>query len=229
MQLLNKIIELGKSKIFFKGFRNLFIYFTLVFFGVNIIVIYGFGAKPDTSFTALGFTILSLAIACHAVVIAIESDEKMKSISTGDFFDLANRFWDRAPKLYQNLSYGSRDTQSWQLENLFRHAEKLKKWADPDVQGRLIKEFCTFLKRLRAQSCKKYWVEIKNYRKICKIAIDFKTNDNNVKDDLIKEISNWIGNKDKGESNREYLDRKSIELSDNNDNDVYTIVNLIIF
>ena len=53
------------------------IYFTALFLTVNIIMIYVFGATPNTSFTALGFTLLSLAIACHAVIIAINSDEKI--------------------------------------------------------------------------------------------------------------------------------------------------------
>jgi len=137
MKWFHKIKEYCKSKSFFLFLRNLFIYFTALFLTVNIIMIYVFGATPNTSFTALGFTLLSLAIACHAVIIAINSDEKMKSISTSDFYEITYRFWDKAPILYNTQIKEVRDTQSWQLGNLFRHGEKLKRWVDADVQDNL--------------------------------------------------------------------------------------------
>jgi len=66
----------------------------------------------------LGFAILSVGLGFKALdiakkskEIALDSDEKMKSIVTGDFFDLANRFWDRAPDLYIDKIKGVRDTQ----------------------------------------------------------------------------------------------------------------------
>jgi len=222
MKWFHKIKEYCKSKSFFLFLRKLFIYFTALFLTVNIIMIYVFGAMPNTSFTALGFTLLSLAIACHAVVIAMNSDEKMKSIATGDFFEITYRFWDRAPILYRKQNKGVRDTQSWQLGNLFRHGDKLKKWADPDVQEKLIKEFKTFLERLRPIKCEKYWVEIKNYMGICNIAIGFKTENDDIKDELIDELGNWIGKKEEGKSNKEYLKRKGSEFSQKKKYDIFT-------
>ncbi len=221
MKWFRKIKEYCKSKSFFLSLRYIFIYFTVLFLTLNIVMIYVFGAMPDTSFTALVFTLLSLAIASHAVIIAINSDEKMKSISTGDFYELTYRFWDRAPILYNKKIKEVRDTQSWQLGNLFRHGEKLKKWADPDVQEKLIKEFKIFLKRLQPIPCEKYWVEIKNYMTICKIAIDFKTESDGIKDELIDELGNWIGKKRKGESNKEYLKRKDDEFSHKKNSDIF--------
>ena len=139
MKLLHDAKEHIRSKEFFKLLRSLFIFFMSLFFMVDMVIIYGYRTTPDASFTSVGFTLVSLAIACHAVVIAIDSDEKMKSIATGNFYELTYRFWDRAPILYKNQIKEVRDTQSWQLGNFFRHGEKLKKWADSDVQEKLIK------------------------------------------------------------------------------------------
>jgi len=107
--------------------------------------------------------------------------------------------------------------------NLFRHGEILKKWANPDVQEKLIKEFKIFLERLRPLPCVKYYVEVKNYISICKIAIDFKIDNDNIKNELIKEIEQWLGKKPEGESKIDYLQRKSNELSKINKDDVFTI------
>jgi len=166
--------------------------------------------------------ILAIGIAWLSVNLGKKSDEKMKSIATGDFFEITYRFWDRAPILYRKQNKGVRDTQSWQLGNLFRHGDKLKKWADPDVQEKLIKEFKTFLERLRPIKCEKYWVEIKNYMGICNIAIGFKTENDDIKDELIDELGNWIGKKEEGESNKEYLKRKGNEFSQKKKYDIFT-------
>lgn len=211
--MLQILKESLRKKEFFKDIRLVFIFFTVLLFIVYIVIIYGYGTTPDTSFIALGFTLFSLAIASHAVVIAIESDEKMKSIATGDFFEITYRFWDRAPILYIEQIKEVRDTQSWQLVNLFRHGEKLKGWADSDIQDQLIQYFKTFLERLRLTKCDKYWVEIKNYLAICKIAIDFKTKNDDIKNELIDELGNWLGNIQERKSNQEYLTRKSNEFS----------------
>ncbi len=213
---LEKIIESIKSKIFFQILRNGFILFSIII----IILIF---IKSNTFLTSLLLAFLSLAIACHAVVIAIDSDEKMRSIATGDFFEITYRFWDRAPILYREQSKAVRDTQSWQLENLFRHGDKLKKWAESDVQEKLIKEFKIFLERLRSTECKKYWVEVKNYMEICRIAMDFKTENDDIKNELIDELGNWIGKKVGGESNKEYLKRKSNEFSQNEKYDFFMV------
>lgn len=85
--MLDKIKLHFKSKEFFEFFRNLFLLFTAIFFATNIIIIYGFGKNPDITFTSFTFTILSLTIACHAVIIAIESDNKMKSLAEMQFVE----------------------------------------------------------------------------------------------------------------------------------------------
>jgi hypothetical protein len=221
MKQYHNIKELITSKEFFKSLMIIFIIFFALGSLINSIVIYGYGIEPNISFTSLIFTLLSLAIASYAVIIAINSDDKMKSIATGGFYDLANRFWDRAPRLYDNLSNKERDTESWQLGNLFRHGDKLKKWAELDVQERLIKEFTTFLDRLKHKPCVKYYVEVKNYISISKTALGFKTEDDNVKNDLINELEQWIGSKNNGETNIEYLQRKTKELKKINNDDVY--------
>ena len=147
-------------------------------------------------FISIGFAVLSFYISIVAKYVAESSDEKMKSIATGNFYEITYRFWDRAPVLYDEQIKEVRDTQSWQLGNLFEHGDKLKKWAYPDVQVKLIKEFKTFLERLRPTRCKKYWVEVKNYMGVCKIAIDFKTENDDIKNELIDELGNWIGKKE---------------------------------
>ncbi len=173
--------------------------------------------------------VLSLFLACHSIVlskeaseIATSSDKKMQSISTADFYEITYRFWDRAPILYEEQSFEVRDTCSWQLGNLFRHGDKLKDWADPDVQDKLIKEFKIFLERLRPIKCKKYWVEVKNYMEICNIAIDFKTKNDSTKDELIYELSKWVGKKEKEESKKEYLRRKGNEFSKMKNRKIYS-------
>ena len=167
-----------------------------------------------------GIGVLSIGIAFHSADIANKSDEKMKAIANADFFELAYRFWEKAPELYKPLDFPSRDTCSWHLVNYFNHADKLKKWADPDIQERLINALKTFLERLRIKTCKKFWVEIKNYMSACNIAIGFKA-DNEIKDELIDELGNWIGKKEGGESKQEYLQRKNNELSKMKKRDIF--------
>jgi len=195
----------------------------IICFGIAIHFAFNNNLFGMSIFLTFSIGIISIGIALYSLGLSKDSDEKMKSIATGDFYDLANRFWDRAPVLYKEISKGARDTQSWQLGNLFRHAEKLKKWAEPVVQERLIREFKTFLERLRTVPIQKYWVEIKNYRSTCRIAIDFNTKDDNMKNDLIKELGNWLGKKKEDESNLEFLDRKSKEFSNKKDDDVFNI------
>jgi hypothetical protein len=179
-------------------------------------------------FLTLALGTISIGIAFYSVGIGHDSDKKMRSImqsiSTSDFYKLSYTFWDRAPCLYGKQSLGVRDTYSWQLGNLFRHAEKLKRWADPDVQENLINEFKTFLIRLRPLPCPKYWVEVKNYIQICKIAINFKTKNDQIKNELVEELGNWIGKKEEKESNQEFLQRKSNEFSRKKRNDIFEIV-----
>ena len=164
-------------------------------------------------FLSIGFGLFTLTFGVLSLRIYLESDQLLTSIATGDFYEITYRFWDRAPILYDNQSKGVRDTQSWQLGNLFRHGEKLKKWADSDVQEKLIKEFKTFLERLRPISCTKYWVEVKNYMEISRIAIGFKTENDDMKNELIDELCKWIGEKQEGESKMGYLERKGNEFS----------------
>jgi len=225
------------KKIDFEKLRSIFLYLT---FGFIIIAVTFeltgmlFNILAFIEFFKFLFPVclatLSLFLACHSIVISKESndistssDKKMQSISTADFYEITYRFWDRAPDLYTQQNKGVRDTQSWQLENLFKHGDKLKNWADSDVQEKLIKEFKIFLERLRSTKCKKYWVEVKNYMGICNIAIGFKTESNNIKDELIDEIENWIGKKEKEESNQEYLQRKSNEFSKMKNNEMFEI------
>ncbi len=175
-------------------------------------------------FLTLALGTISIGIAFYSVGIGLDSDKKMQSISTADFYKLSYTFWDRAPCLYNEQRSEVRDTCSWQLSNLFRHGKKLKRWADPDVQEDLIKEFKTFLTRLRPLPCQKYWVEVKNYMGICEIAINFKTKNDQIKNELIEELGNWIGKKEEKESNQEFLQRKSKEFSGKKDNDLFEIV-----
>lgn len=168
-----------------------------------------------------GLGLVAWGIGCLSILLANKSDKKMQSISTADFYEITYRFWDRAPKLYKEQRFEVRDTYSWQLGNLFRHGEKLKDWADLEVQDKLIKEFKIFLERLRPNKCNKYWIEVKNYIEICKIAIGFKTKNDNIKDDLIEELGKWIGKKAKEESNHEYLKRKINELSKMKKNEIF--------
>lgn len=215
------------KKINYEKLRSIFLYLTFAL--IIIAVIFELSGMilniPDfiEAFTFL-FPIclatLSSFFACHSIVISKESsdiatssDNKMQSISTADFYEITYRFWDRAPDLYKEPDEKERDTQSWQLVNLFNHADKLKNWVNPDVQDKLIQEFKIFLERLRSKKCKKYWVEVKNYIGTCSIAIGFKTENDTIKNELIGEIGNWIGRKEKGESNQEYLQRKSNEFS----------------
>lgn len=178
---------------------------------------------------SMGLGITSLGIAFHSIVIseesrkiAGESDGKMKALANADFFELTYRFWEKAPKLYYPLDFPSRDTCSWHLVNYFNHADKLKKWADSDVQEKLINALKIFLERLRPKTCKKFWVEIKNYMGACNIALGFKA-DEDVKNELIDELANWIGKKQEGESNQKYLQRKSNELSKMKKSDIFEI------
>ena len=46
---------------------------------------------------------------------------------------------------------------------------------------------------------------------VCNIALGFKA-DEDVKNKLIDELANWIGKKQEGESNKEYLQRKGGEF-----------------
>lgn len=172
-----------------------------------------------------GLGIFTLGIAAHSITIGLESDKKMQSIATADFYEITYRFWDRAPTLYRSRDSAVRDTCSWQLGNLFRHGKKLKKWAEPEVQEQFIKEFKVFLERLRSTSCSKYWVEIKNYITTCKIAIEFETENDDMKNGLIDELSNWIGRKEDEESNQKYLQRKGNEFSGMNNYDVFEMNN----
>jgi len=226
------------KKINFEKFRSIFLYLTLglIIITVAFELIGFFFNIPDfielfKFLFSTCFATLASFFACHSIVlsressnIATSSDKKMQSISTADFYEITYRFWDRAPTLYRKQSYGVRDTYSWQLGNLFRHGEKLKNWADPDVQEKLIKEFKIFLTRLRPIPCSKYWGEIKNYIQICKIAIDFKTENDDIKNELIDELGEWIGKKEKEELNQEYLQRKSNEFSERKDSEIFEII-----
>ncbi len=161
--------------------------------------------------TSFGLGVLALGVAFHSIVISKESDEKMRSVANADFFEITYRFWEKAPYLYYSMDFRKRDTCSWNLINFFEQADKLKKWVDSDLQKRLIKELKTFLERLQSTKCKKAWVEIKNYTNACKIAIGFKA-DEEVKNELINQLGYYIGYKNEGETNRQYLERKSREL-----------------
>ena len=57
---------------------------------------------------------------------------------------------------------------------------------------------------------------------ICKIAIDFKTENVDIKDELIDELGNWVGKKERAESNQEYLERKNKEFSQKKNYDIFT-------
>jgi len=77
--------------------------------------------------------------------------------------------------------------------------------------------------RLRGEKCIKYWIEVKNYIATCRTSINFNTEDDVMKNELIKELSNWLGPKKEEESILEYLDRKSKENSNRKDEDVFSI------
>lgn len=213
---------------YFKLYRFLFLVtFTLLILRMMINSLF-FNIKPDNFTLQITLAIFSVGIACHGVIIAFDSDKKMKSIATKDFLELTDRFWDkdRAQKLYDEKNIKERDTLSWQLVNIFRQAEKLHEWADMDTQERLIKEFKTFLQRLRKKNVKKYWIEVKNYRSTAEIAMKFKTGDNNkIKNELIEEITNWLGKKQKRESNERYLERKNNEIKDKKKYDFFEKTN----
>ena len=163
---------------------------------------------------------ISLGIALFAIGLSYESDDKMKSIATADFFELTDRFWERAPPLYYPLESNIRDTGSWRLVNIFEQADKLKRWADPEVQNKLIQALATFLERLQPTDCEKFWVEFKNYISASVKAIGFNAEDE-VKNTLIENLSYWLGSKLEEESNEEYLQRKGRELSTRGDTDTF--------
>ena len=213
----------GEIKVFAKWWKKyLYAGFLLIIGGVVGSIIFS-----DISFgiilVPLGIGVFSIGLGFLSVTIADKSDEKMKAITNADFFEITYRFWEKAPKLYYPLDSKERDTCSWHLVNFFKHGEKLKKWADSDVQEKLINEFKIFLERLRPTTCKKYWVEIKNYMGICKIAIDFKTKNDDIKDELIGELGNWVGKKREEESNTKYLQRKSGEFAEKKKYDVFSL------
>ena len=174
-------------------------------------------------FLSVGFGVFTLTFGIISLRVYLESDELLSSIATSDFYEITYRFWDRAEDLYTEEEKLERDTISWQLGNLFRHAEKLKKWAEPDVQEKLIREFKIFLERLSTTSCERYWVEIKNYLSVCKIAMNFKTDNENYKNKLIDELTSWIGKKREEESNVEYLHRKNEEFTKKEKYDVFSL------
>jgi len=216
---MNQFIRWYKS---LNGTSKIGIY--IMVFGAILIFLGLKGISFGIDFIESGRWIVPLGLALYAIGVSLDSGKKMQSISTANFYEITYRFWDRAPALYKKESFKNRDTDSWQLGNLFRHAEKLKDWADPDVQEKLIKEFKTFLERLRLKKCKKYWVEVKNYMAVCSIAIGLKTEKDTIKDELIDELSKWIGKKEKEESNREYLQRKENEFSKMEKSKIFKII-----
>ncbi len=183
----------------------------IIIFGV-LIVIVGVYYRLE-NIIELGKYIVPLGLGVFSVGIALDSTEKMRSIANADFFALAYTFEDRAIPLYNGRpDPGARDTISWRLLNYFQQADKLKKWVDSDVQKRLIKELQHLIEKLQYALTPMVWVEFKNYRGACSIAIGFKV-DEEVKNDLIYQLGYYIGYKNEVETNRQYLDRKSRELT----------------
>lgn len=146
MNWLVTIMEYIKSKEFFKLLRKIFILLTIIFLGVNIIVAFGY-AQPDTSLIALNLILLTLSIAFHAGIIAIESDEKMRSIANADFTELVERFFDFKENL--KIKFNRNDIIRWHI-NLKKAndlIQYIKNDEDEEIQDKIraIKFPITFL------------------------------------------------------------------------------------
>lgn len=211
------------TTIFFKKINILIFLFLFPGIAFLIIGVYGVFIRYDPSITSilpLGLGFSSVGLGLTSIKMSYESDKKIKLIIDRDFLELVNEFWNIAPYLYEDKRKEVRDTLSWYLVNFFRRADRQKEAAGSDVQSQLIKELKTFLERLRPTRCKKFWVEIKNYMGACNLAIGFNT-DKKIKDELIDELGNWIGKKEEKESNEDYLKRKSNELRQKKNYEVY--------
>ena len=147
MEWLVTIIEFIKSKKFFKLLREIFILLTIIFLVVNIIVAFGYGSQPNTSLIALNLILFSLAIAFHAGIIAIKSDEKMKSIVNADFTELVERFFDFKENL--KIKFNRNDIIRWHtnLKKANDLIKYIKDEEDEEIQDKIraIKFPITFL------------------------------------------------------------------------------------
>ena len=147
MEWLVTIIEYIKSKEFFKLLRDIFILLTIIFLVANIIVAFGYGSQPNTSLIALNLIIFSLAIAFHAGIIAIKSDEKMKSIANADFTELVERFFDFKENL--KIKFNRNDIIRWHtnLKKANDLIQYIKDEEDEEMQDKIraIKFPITFL------------------------------------------------------------------------------------
>jgi len=206
---MEKILKSIKSPFFDINLINLG--FGIIVLGLVIIIVSRYPGLEN--WMELGKYVVPIGLGLLSIGLALDSTEKMKSIANADFFALAYTFEDRAIPLYNGIpDPGERDTISWRLLNYFEQADKIKKWVDSDVQKRLIKELQYLIEKLQYALTSMVWVEFKNYRGACSIAIGFKV-DEEVKNDLIYQLGYYIGYKNEGETNRQYLERKSRELA----------------
>jgi hypothetical protein len=117
-----------------------------------MVIIYGYKTTPDTSFTSLGFTLVSLAIACYAVEIAIDSDEKMKAFADVYFDDVLGNF---EHYRMQTIPKPDETAYTYSIRNNFlryklelNKAIALKRWINEKKQKELATIFIAFVKEL---------------------------------------------------------------------------------
>lgn len=220
MMLFHDAKEYIRSKEFYKFLRLLFILFASPFFIVNMVIIYGYRTTPDTSFTSFGFTLVSLAIACHAVVIAIDSDEKMKAIVRTKFresiekyqdsrFDFLNRVRLLEEKGDIKGIQLALEIATWESVNCMRDTEHLKKWVTDEDKDTLIE----YLENLVGNIM--IYEEILKYRHFehllmsCKKACELNVIGKKHKSLLIELFKNYIGDKEEQDKDFcSYLERK---------------------
>lgn len=220
MKLFHGAKEYIRSKDFFKYLRSSFIFFTLLFFTVHMVIIYGYRTKPDTSFTSLGFTLAALAIACHAVVIAIDSDEKMKAIvrtkfkeSIEKYQDSRFNFFDRVRLLEEKGDIKgvqlALEITTWESVTCMREIEHLKKWVTDEDKDTLIE----YLENLVSNII--LYEEILKYRHFehllisCKKACELNIIGKKHESLLIGLFKNYIGDKEEQDKDfSSYIERK---------------------
>ena len=215
-----------KKFVLTKGFKFsivlIIVSFILIVLGVaSYFLINGLVFLSSSQFITIGFGFVTIAFGILSYRFYLESTQLVSSIVNGQFRELETKFIDRYPNLKYNLPEGVRNTQSWQLLNYFQHGEEIKKSVKPELQRRLIGRFTYFLKILRELKVKRYWKEVKNYMDICEIVLNFRTDDDKVKDDLIKEITKWLGTKESTYSNMRYLELKKEEFKDYGKGDIF--------
>jgi len=173
-----------------------------------------------TIFSA-GVGIFSLSIAIISLLISNKSDLKMQSISNASFIELIHTIEDKGIPLYNGKpSIEEIDTISWRIFNYFQQANELKRWVNPENQKNMVNQLQTLIEKLFYAKAPRAWVEFKNLRNACEIAIKFDV-DNEVKNELIHQLGYWLGYKNEDESNENYLERKAKQMASKKPHDLF--------